>query len=112
MLEKDTRQLIIDKQLASVGWDVHNPLSVTEEYLVHIARTNRVMESNTVVGFCDYTLLDRSGTPIAVVEAKRTARFALAGKEQASEYADALCQKFGREPFIFMTNGKETWFWD
>ncbi len=112
MLEKDTRQILIDKQLALVGWDVHNPSSVAEEYLVHVERSRHIHESKAVAGFCDYTLLDHSGIPIGIVEAKRTARYALAGKEQASEYADAIQQKFGREPFIFMTNGKETWFWD
>src|SRR5579884_1459205 len=102
MLEKDTRQILIDQQLALVGWDVHNPLSVAEEYLLHVERPSHIQESKAVAGFCDYTLLDRSGTPIAIVEAKRTARYALAGKEQASEYAEAIRQKFGREPFIFM----------
>jgi type I restriction enzyme R subunit len=64
------------------------------------------------LGYCDYALLDRSGTPIAIVEAKRTARYPLAGKEQTSEYAEALRKETGREPFIFMTNGPEIWFWD
>ena len=112
MLEKDTRQRLIDQQLALVGWNVHNPASVAEEYLVQIEKLHHIQESKVVAGFCDYTLLDRSGTPIAIVEAKRTARYALAGKEQSSEYAEAIRQKFGREPFIYMTNGTETWFWD
>ena len=112
MLEKDTRQLLIDQQLARAAWDIHNPLSITEEYLVQVERSDAIMESKIVAGFCDYTLLDRSGLPIAIVEAKRTARYTLAGKEQASEYADGIRHRFGREPFIFMANGKEIWFWD
>lgn len=112
MLEKDTRQRLIDQRLANAGWDVQNTTSVSEELLVHLTRTDHVSESRVASGFCDYALYDRSGKPIAVVEAKRTARYALAGKEQAAEYADALYKQFGREPFIFLTNGVEIWFWD
>jgi type I restriction enzyme, R subunit len=112
MLEKDTRQLLIDQRLSVAGWDVQDTARVSEELLVHLAHKGRVSESNVSLGFCDYTLNDRSGRPIAVVEAKRTTRYALAGKEQAAEYADALYKQFGREPFIFLTNGVEIWFWD
>lgn len=31
---------------------------------------------------------------------------------QAADYADAIKAKFGQDPFIFLTNGKEIQFWD
>lgn len=62
--------------------------------------------------FVDYVLLDSDGVPIALVEAKRTSRDALAGKRQAADYADQIKRRFGVDPFIFLTNGTEIWFWD
>ncbi len=49
---------------------------------------------------------------MAIVEAKRFSSDELAGKRQASDYADAITILFGVEPFIFLTNGKEILFWD
>ena len=57
-------------------------------------------------------MLGSDGKPLAVVEAKRTSRDELAGKRQAADYADAIKAKFGDDPFIFLTNGKEIQFWD
>lgn len=62
--------------------------------------------------FADYVLLGSDNKPLAVVEAKRTSRDELAGKRQAADYADAIKAKFGHDPFIFLTNGKEIQFWD
>jgi len=62
--------------------------------------------------FIDYVLLGRDGNPIAVVEAKRTSRDSIAGKRQAADYADRIKNRFGFDPFIFLTNGQEILFWD
>jgi type I restriction enzyme R subunit len=57
-------------------------------------------------------LLDKNNQPLAIVEAKKTGRDALSGKRQASDYADHIQKRFGFDPFIFLTNGKEIEFWD
>lgn len=106
--EAQTRTEIIDSQLAYAGWS-RNRRTLVEEFLLQIA------ESESSYGneqFADYVLLGSDGKPIAVVEAKRSSRDELAGKRQAADYADAIKAKFGSDPFIFLTNGKEIQFWD
>jgi len=106
--ESQTRQEIIDRQLAKAGWGVNNR-TLVEEYLIRVAEGE---EKYYQRGFADYTLLGRDGSPIAVVEAKRSSRDAIAGKRQAAEYADELKNQFGYDPFIFLANGKQILFWD
>ena len=62
--------------------------------------------------FVDYLLFDNVGDPLAVVEAKKYARNAYEGKQQAEEYTDYIKQKFGKTCFIFLTNGDDIYFWD
>lgn len=106
--EKHTRQQYIDNSLRRGGWS-NDGLSLIEEFLLRGSRTSYLDEKDQ---FADYVLLDRSGKPIAVVEAKRTNRDAIAGKRQAADYADHILDRYGSDPFIFLTNGIETWFWD
>jgi len=108
MLEKDTRQHNIDAQIRAAGWDFET--QVDQERLVRYASTSRIAEDPSV-GFSDYVLKDSAGLPIAVVEAKRTSRYSVSGKEQAADYAAAIKHETGREPFIFLANGNETLFW-
>ncbi len=61
--------------------------------------------------FVDYALLDRLGRLLAIVEAKRSSRDPLEGERQAADYADALRSKHGTDPFVFLANGDEIWFW-
>ncbi len=107
--EKETRQELIDQQLARAGWGVKSR-SVIEEFLVRVAEDDPKWKGQH--GFADYALLGRDGKPIAIVEAKRTGRDAIAGKRQAAEYADELKKQFGYDPFIFLANGKQILFWD
>jgi type I restriction enzyme R subunit len=62
--------------------------------------------------FADYVLLGRDNKPLAIVEAKRSSRDALAGKRQAADCADRLLVQHNFDPFIFLANGETTWFWD
>jgi len=101
-----TRQQLIDSQLAKVGWRTDN-LNLIEEFLISDGANNNVR-----IEFADYVLLDNRRKPIAIVEAKKTSRDAIAGKRQASDYADRIAQQHGIEPFIFLANGKEVWFWN
>lgn len=62
--------------------------------------------------YCDYVLFGKDGSPMAVVEAKRTSKDPNVGRKQVMLYADCLERKFGRRPMMFTTNGFETYFWD
>src|SRR3989339_402147 len=110
--EQSTRRQIIDSMLGDAGWDVHNRKDVMIELEVSGAGKERVWRPAPASGFVDYLLLDRYGTPLAVVEAKKTSRDPIAGKQQAADYADGIKKTFSVSPFIFLTNGYETWFWN
>ncbi|MFQ5680357.1 MAG: DEAD/DEAH box helicase family protein, partial [Gemmatimonadota bacterium] len=64
-------------------------------------------ESVSRGGRADYVLYDQRGRPLAVIEAKRNAINPYVAKQQALPYAKAL-----DAPFIFLTNGELTYFWD
>lgn len=106
--EAQTRTEIIDWQLAHAGWS-RNRRTLLEEFLLKVGQSDGGYGDEQ---FADYVLLGSDGKPIAVVEAKRSSRDELAGKRQAADYADAIKAKFGRDPFIFLTNGREIQFWD
>lgn len=115
--EAKTRQLLIDKSLALAGWDVKDASQVTEELDIDLYEAGhpKVAEPETPYEghqFADYALL-HNGKPITVVEAKKTSKNAALGQEQALQYARNL-QKIhgGNIPFIFYTNGYETFFWE
>ncbi len=107
MSETQTRQEIIDKRLKAADWRISDPTMVTAEHpVLHQA------SSSTGIGYSDYVLFAQDGSPIAVVEAKKTSVEAEIGREQARQYADGL-QKMGHpRPFIFYTNGYDIFFWD
>lgn len=108
--EAQTRQQLIDHQLARAGWGTAER-RIVEEYLLSVAEAE-IEHGQKPQEFADYVLLGRDGRPLAVIEAKRTGRDALAGKRQASDYADQICNHFGFDPFIFLTNGQTVLFWD
>ncbi|MFV2074256.1 MAG: type I restriction endonuclease, partial [Thermoanaerobaculales bacterium] len=58
-------------------------------------------------GRADYVLYDQRGRPLAVIEAKKNAINPYVAKQQTLPYAKAL-----GAPFIFLTNGEITYFWD
>lgn len=106
--EATTRTRLIDVQLARAGWS-NNRRALVEEYALEVAAPDPAYGG---IQFADYVLLGSDGNPIAVVEAKRSSRDEFAGKRQAADYADIIKTKFGVDPFIFLTNGKEIQFWD
>lgn len=106
--EQETRQHHIDNQLRRAGWK-HDDFSLLEEFMLPDSVSPAPSTHNQ---FADYALIDRAGKPIAIVEAKKTSRDAIAGKRQAADYADLIIKRYGIDPFIFLTNGVETWFWD
>ena len=110
--ERQTRQERIDLQLGRAGWAVGSR-RVIEELLVKTAPALGDPEQSyySKKEFVDYALLDRLGRLLAIVEAKRSSRDPLEGERQAADYADALREKHGTDPFIFLANGDEIWFW-
>lgn len=65
------------------------------------------VESSSRCGRADYVLYDQRGRALAVIEAKKNAIQPYVAKQQALPYAKAL-----GAPFIFLTNGELTYFWD
>ena len=118
MNEAQTRKEIIDLELGKRGWGINNPSEVIIEFQME-KRLNRssVAEPEAAYGsqneYADYLLLGRDGeTPLAVVEAKRTSKNPEVGRKQASGYADNIKKQCRIDPFIFLTNGEATKFWD
>ena len=114
--EAQTRKEIIDKRLKIAGWDVTNPIQVTQELDIWVGLPQGVREPQTPYQghlFADYALLSKEGNPVAIVEAKKTSVDAEIGKEQARNYAEKI-QKIngGPMPFVFYTNGYDIFFWD
>jgi type I restriction enzyme, R subunit len=95
--ETETRERLIDRMLLEAGWDVN---------------AQNVREFKTAAGYADYVLWGVDGLPLAVIEAKKTARDPRVGQKQALDYAESLQAKYGRLPVIFYTNGVETYLWD
>lgn len=106
--EFKTRKIYIDVDMKQMGWKFTGiDADVQEEYPVEgMAGVPGQM------GYCDYVLFGKDGSPLAVVEAKRTSKDPNIGRKQAVLYADCLERKFGRRPMMFTTNGFETYFWD
>lgn len=114
--EAQTRREIIDKNLHKAGWDISDLAAVSLEFDIYLGKSEVEEEFRTDFTdhqFVDYLLLGKDGKPLAVVEAKRTSKDAQVGKEQALQYAKNIEEKLGTDrPFVFYTNGYETFFWD
>jgi len=127
--EADAR-IVIDDALRAAGWDPLDKGQVRAE--VHVSKSFAESLAGAAVsgepgptkgasissdaapirlgsagGRADYVLYDQSGRPLAVVEAKKNAIHPYVAKQQALPYA----QRIGA-PFIFLTNGELTYFWD
>ena len=101
-LERDTCRDAVMPMLRTSGWD---PDQVIEQYPV---RAQRILTLGAVArelgsGAVDYVLEATPGTPVAVVEAKRSYRSATDGMQQALRYAQQL-----DVPLAYATNGRET----
>lgn len=102
--EAQTRDLFIDLFLKEAGWLLDKPED--REFEVE------GMPNSQNKGYVDYVLWGKDGTPLGLVEAKRTRRDSREGQHQAKLYADCLEAKFGVRPVIFTTNGYEHYLWD
>lgn len=104
--EEETRKRLIDLQLAEAGWNIDDADAVSLELEIDHQPTA------TGKGYADYVLRDDNDMPLAVIEAKKTAKDARIGKSQAKYYADGLEKKYGQRPVIFYTNGFDIFIWD
>ncbi|WP_273430580.1 DEAD/DEAH box helicase family protein [Chitinibacter tainanensis] len=108
--EDNTRQYLIDRDLALAGWKV--PKAGQTSPAVGLEVEVKHQGTQTGIGYADYVLWDDNGKPLAVIEAKRTTKDARAGQAQAKDYADGLEKMHGQRPMIFCTNGHDIWVWD
>ena len=106
--EAFTRKMYIDILLREAGWEPTD--TNAQEYPLKACMPQ--VTGNLGDGFVDYVLWGDDGKPLAVVEAKRTAKDARIGSHQAKLYADGLERDFGQRPVIFYSNGYQTWLWD
>lgn len=102
--EFETRRRYIDLDLRYAGWDLDKNVEIE----VEVAG----MPNGEGKGYVDYVLNGKNGKPLAIVEAKRTMYDAKKGLQQARLYADCLEVQYGYRPFIFLSNGFETFFCD
>ena len=102
--EYETRRRYIDLDLAYAGWDLGRNVETEVEI--------EGMPNDEGKGYIDYVLNGKDGKPLAIVEAKRTMYGAKKGLQQARLYASCLKAKYGYLPFIFLSNGFETFFCD
>ncbi len=106
----------INKLLESAGWsfvDVPGkPATISCEHRITKKKIKTADDlgidfEKSESGFIDYLLLDTSGRPVAVVEAKSEKINPLVAKEQARDYALNL-----RVRYVFLSNGLVHYFWD
>jgi type I restriction enzyme R subunit len=102
--EAQTRDLFIDLLLKEAGWKLDKKEDI--EYPV------TGMPYGSGEGFVDYVLWGDNGLPLGIVEAKRTKKDPMAGRQQSKLYADCLEKMTGQRPVIFYSNGYETYLWD
>jgi len=107
--EEQTRKILIDEALSFVGWSVDPHGKPTED--VYPEYEVKFQPTASGLGYADYVLW-ADGKPIAVIEAKRTAKDSNIGRKQAALYADGLEKMHGQRPIIFYTNGFETYLWN
>jgi type I restriction enzyme R subunit len=120
--EYRTRKEKIDVLLNKAGWDVDDQTSVVIEVDTKqsdFKKRNYKTVKETLhdpnadeKAYADYLLLDSSGSPLAIIEAKKTSKDAVLGQKQAEGYADDIERQTGKDVFIFLTNGYEIWFWN
>ena len=85
----------IDALLKDAGWNLTDGVSILFEHALPDGSR------------ADYALCDRSGRPVAAVEAKRASVNPIEAQDQGRHYAEQL-----GVPFVFLSNGEEVWFLD
>ena len=107
--EAQTRKHLIDIDLKEAGWF---NLSEGRELEFPVKGMPKTPDNPNGNGYVDYVLWDDNGSPLAIIEAKRTTKDIEVGKHQAKLYADWLEVMYKQRPIIFYTNGYETKIWE
>ena len=105
--EAETRRLFIDLMLREAGWEVLTTEGDIAPARACIEVEVQGMPNQAGKGYADYVLFNNDGTPLAVIEAKRTSVDANVGAHQAELYADCLERRYHVRPIIYYTNGYE-----
>jgi type I restriction enzyme R subunit len=118
--EQQTRKDLINPLLEKAGWRLRDRTKSVEEvdtkqsdFRKRDYRTvDETLRNEEDSAYVDYLLLDTTGAPLAIVEAKRTSRDPVIGQQQAEMYADDIKRQTNQDLFVFLTNGYEIWFWN
>jgi type I restriction enzyme R subunit len=107
--EAQTRKHLIDIDLKEAGW-----FNLTEGRELEFPVKGMPISADNPNGngYVDYVLWDDNGSPLAIIEAKRTTKDLEIGKHQAFLYANCIEGIYGKRPIIFYTNGYETKIWE
>ncbi len=96
-MKESNQRIIINKLLMESGWVLPG----------YEGNVNVDTETRNKSGDADYVLMDSSGFPLCILEAKKELLSPLVGKEQARNYAKSLdCR------FVILSNGVSHYFWD
>ena len=104
--EARTRKEKIDPALVKAGWNLKDSAQVGIEIPVD------GYDAEPWNGITDYCLYRPNGEVLAVVETKKQVRDPNVAREQARHYITEIAKNQSFQPFAFLTNGLETYFWD
>lgn len=107
MTEAETRRLYIDMYLKEAGWEVLDKENMMLPGTAGIEIKVDGMPNEKKEGYCDYVLYGKDGTPLAIVEAKKTSVDPQVGRHQVDLYGDCMKLKYGKKPILYYTNGYE-----
>jgi type I restriction enzyme R subunit len=110
-----TARIKINRLLEEAGWrffdDNSGAANVVLEPNVKLRETDLAALGDdlekTTNGFIDFLLLNESGKPLVVLEAKSESKNPLSAKEQARKYARSQNARF-----VILSNGNIHYFWD
>lgn len=120
LTEYQTRKKLIDPQLEKAGWNLKDRAKVVEEVDTKQSdfrnrdykTVDQTLRNDENSAYADYLLLDASGSPLALIEVKRTIKDPIVGQKQAEDYFEDIRKQTGKDVFIFLSNGYEIWFWN
>jgi len=106
--EYETRKDLIDVMLKKAGWDPKDITQVIQEVDTKQSDFNtrsyktrsETLKTAAEKAYADYLLLDGSGSPLAVVEAKRTTKDPVLGQEQAEEFHVSFATIYRYTPIL------------